>query len=386
MAEYPYDDRDRPKSNKPKQGGLTPPPDDRLAQVKREAAKQPGRQNYFDLVYGDKEPQQEEGVGFGEALGDMGNQVMRGGAQTAGGGAWLLDQLGAEDTAASLRSLSEEAKQYWGEGISEEGKESLKRLHEGDLNAYGALLAASGSTLPTLAGMGAGGAAAKGLQAAGMGARGAGMAGYSAGESAVQAPVAAEETFQEILGMDHQDLMERSDPYRQAYQENIRNGLDEERARDAAKELVADAGSRRTAAYSGASTAALSAPFGGMLGRVAAGVPGNNRLANAATGAATEGAQEFAQEGSQRIAQNVAISQTADETQGPVEGALNAAIAGFGAGGVMGGAMGLAAPPGVEQPKQEPPQPQEPPEAPTPEQQRQQQAPSFEDYRQAAGQ
>jgi len=162
---------------------------------------------------------------------------------------------------------------------------------------------------------------------------------------------------EDIMGRDHDDLMVKSDRYREIY--NATEGEEDEEARqEYARRTLAREAANSVALNVGLATAGLGAPMGaffGTLGRkvAASGAADtavgkavkegalklNERMGFAATvakGAAGEAAQEFAQSGAEQVLQNLGIREYADFTQDPWEGVLNAAVTG----GIVGGVLG----------------------------------------------
>lgn len=302
------------------------------------------------------------------AWGDYGRQVMAGGAQVGGGVGWLLEKMGAETVGGAIKRRSMESAATWQEGLSEQAKAAMQQDFLGE-SKWGdkwkkAKLIAASSMLGSMAGMGVGGAATKGLTALSKaaqpamgaafgasvpataaletGALAAGKAaaaiGYGAGEAFVAGTSAGAQTQDLVLRMKHAEMLQ-SPEYTAAYE--AYSDLPEAKRQQKAKALVADAAAGDAAALTALSTFVLSAPFSTTLGRAVGVIPGaKTRLGGFVTGATEEPIQEFLQSGAEQMAQNLAMRR-ADPNRPVMQGALEQAIGGALAGAPLGAASGV---------------------------------------------
>lgn len=292
--------------------------------------------------------------------GDLGRSTMMGGAGVAEGLGFLAKKLGFEDSGQFVQDLGSRAVEYWAEGLSDHAKQELSKqfvetdengdYRWGDASWDTVKLSMAQSALGTTAGIGIGGALAKGFQLVPkMNATVAGALGYGLGEGAIGAGQAGAGVEKEILSMSHEQLMEHPE-YQAAFEQTGNE--------DQAKKWIADAASGEAAALAGLTTSVLSAPMGAVIGKFTAGLPlATSRARAIGTGALGEAGQEFAQSGAEQIAQNAAIQNYADQNRGLGEGALNSAVGGAAAGGILGGAFGTfgkVGPPEMPDPVQSP--------------------------------
>lgn len=141
---------------------------------------------------------------------------------------------------------------------------------------------------------------------------------------------AADQASQQVLGMSHEDLMKKSEPYR----ELIASGLSKEDAKNA---LATDAGN---------TAAVIQLPLAMATGKIAARFetepftvgPGNlaQRTVNASQKVGKEILEEIPQSVTGQVASNIGVKATGDQSQDVLEGAGNAASQG------LIGALGMA--------------------------------------------
>lgn len=279
--------------------------------------------------------------------GDHGRSIMMGGASVAEGAGYIAKKLGFEDSGQFIQDLGSRAVEFWAEGLSDHAKQEMAKqfiqrneigeYELGDASWDTVKLSIGQSALGTMAGMGVGGAFTKGLTLVPKLPKvAAGMLGYGAGEALVASGSSGANVEKQVQGMTHEQLMEHPE-YQAAFAE-----LGDEQA---AKDLIVDAASEDAAALTALSTFFLSAPFGGLMGKVFSGAPlATTRARSIASGAAGEAGQEFLQSGAEALSQNYALKEHADPNQDMMHDVLNNAVGGAAAGGVMGGAFGMASP------------------------------------------
>lgn len=338
---------------------------------------------------------------------DYGRLVMRGGAGIGAGAGWVMKSLGLEDAGKAIETLGNDAVDYWTESLSDPMKERMAKQfvvqnpetgeYEWGVNLkeglqLGVAMGAE-SVLGTMAGMGVGGAAAKGLMAvatklspvlqtfgnpvgravlqqavqkgagAAVGSREAAMAiaaakklafidrtlmltgaaGFGAGEGLVSSMTAAPSAYEMVKNMDPAKLA-TNERYRQVF-DSTDDTLSWEERHAYAAETVAMESASVAGFQSGLTTALLGAPmgafFGKLIGKGAQSALGKTPLRAGITGAAGEAAQEFAQSGSEQLIANKTAIAAGDSDKSPWEGVLNQAVGGAVAGAVMGGGFGL---------------------------------------------
>ncbi len=290
---------------------------------------------------------QQSEVEDGLTWGDHGRTFMMGGASVAEGAGYIAKKLGFEDSGQFIQDLGSRAVEFWAEGLSDHAKQEMAKqfiqrneigeYELGDASWDTVKLSIGQSALGTMAGMGVGGAFTKGLTLVPKLPKvAAGMLGYGAGEALVASGSSGANVEKQVQGMTHEQLMEHPE-YQAAFAE-----LGDEQA---AKDLIVDAASEDAAALTALSTFFLSAPFGGLMGKVFSGAPlATTRARSIASGAAGEAGQEFLQSGAEALSQNYALREHADPNQDMMHDVLNNAVGGAAAGGILGGAFGTVSP------------------------------------------
>lgn len=344
-----------------------------------------------------------------DIAGDVGSAFGIGSGQLAKGGGQLLDWIGLDDAGESLKRIGQRAVEYYQGGLSETAKEEMNKefvtVKEGGkwynpvdwerpedaAGIYAAFLMGVESLPATAVGMGVGGKIGSGLYSvaqktktmkalarvsevgAARFAQGksaldplvkagkradriqkavgatTGAVGYGTGEALPAAGMAGVQVNEQIEAMDHDDLFDRSEHYREFFDASA--GLNmtlEERIADA-KTNIAEIASSQAGLEAGLWTAILGAPMGmasaPLFNKAVPWAFKGGKVRGALTEGVGEAMQEFAQSGTEQYVSNLAIKEYADETLDATRDVVNAAVGGAVSGFGMGAAMGAAGTP-----------------------------------------
>ena len=296
------------------------------------------------------------------AMGAAAKMIYGGGLGVGQAGAFLGEKMGMDTQGYQeelQKSIERNQRQMTPESQYAVGKEWLPE--DGGESAFfdpRSYMNVVASSLPgTVAGVGLGGIAAKGLTMAAKAAMGtaakgaqkaAGALGFGLGEGVVGGGMSGAEIAGNIAKMTTEDFKD-SDVYKELTEQQ---GMTHEQARA----QIRDAASTQAMWTAGALTTLLSAPASAYLNRLllnrgtqdvlGKGVvdtltgPAKSRLGEIGKGAAFEAAQEAGQSYAEVVASNLAKQNYIDPNQALHEGALENIIGGVIGGGAMGGGIG----------------------------------------------